>query len=180
MTTDVLTNQQVIRRAVRARAAALAARSVGDYDKDDAAEAELARLVAIDFSAAMAGRDFVDNLIREGHSVALDEARKWFPYEVHGLAVGRGQQAARDALNKLLGRRLDETFGYAPSEQEAVSLVHDLQTALEGYNHYYWEPQPPRPPRWKMLIAGLRPSSVTIGVSAIIRVAATWRFPRRR
>ena len=74
---------------------------------------------------------------------------------------------------------MDKALGYAPSEQEAVSLIRDLHTALEGYIYYRWGPQPSRPARWKMLLARLRPSSVTIGVSAIIKVAATWRFRRR-
>ena len=101
-------NCSVMRRAVRARAAALAGRSVGDVDKDDDAEAEFARLLAIDFSAAMAGKDFVDNLILEGHDVAVAAARKWLPFEMFGLTVGRAQQAANDALNDLWGPQLDK------------------------------------------------------------------------
>ncbi len=178
MTTSAFTNNQVTIQAVRARAAALSARSVGDDDKDDDAEAEFARLVAIDFSSAMAGRDFVDNLIEEGYNAVVGAVRKWLPFEMTGLAVGRGPQAAREALNELWGPQLDKALGYAPSEQEAVSLIRDLHTALEGYIYYRWGPQPSRPPLWKTLLVGLRPSSVTIGVSAVIRVAATWRFPR--
>lgn len=178
MTTNVLNNDHVMRQAIRARAAALAGRAVGDVDKDDDAEAEFDRLKAINFSAAMAGRDFVDNLIREGQNAVVESARQWLPFEMTGLAVGRGEQAAREALNELWGTRLDKVLGSAPSELEGESLISDLHTALEGYVYHAWGPQPSRPPRWKMLLARLRPSSVTIGVSAIIKVAATWRFPR--
>ena len=177
MTTHVLTNEQVMRQAIRARGAALAGRAIGDVDKDDDAEAEFARLKAIDFSAAMAGRDFVDNLITEGYNAVADAARQWLLFEMTGLAVGRGQIAAQEALKELWGTGLDKVLGYAPSEQEGESLVRDLQTALEGYTYHLWGPQPSRPPRWKALLAGLRPSSVTIGVSAIVKFAATWRFP---
>lgn len=176
MTTSAFTNSQVTIQAARARAAALAARSVGDDYKDDDAEAEFARLAAIDFSAAMAGRDFVDNLIEEGHNAVVGAVRKWLPFEMTGLAVGCGQQAAREALHELWGPRLDKALGSAPSEEESRSFVRDLHTAFEGYIRYRWGPGPSRPPRWKTLLARLRPSSVTISVSAIIRVAATWRF----
>ena len=180
MTTNVLTNDQVMRQAIRARAAALAGRAVGDVDKDDDAEVEFARLKAIDFSAAMAGRDFVDNLITEGHKAVVEAACQWLPFEMTGLAVGRGEQAAREALNELWGPQLDKALGFAPSEQEGESLIRDLHTALEGYICYVWGSQPSRLSRWKVLLAGLRPSSVTIGVSAIVKVAVTWRFPGRR
>ena len=179
MATNAFANNQVMLQAARARAAALSARSVGDDDKDDEAEAEFARLVAINFSAAMAGRDFIDNLITEGHNAVVGAARKWLPFEMTGLAVGRGQQAAREALHELWGPQLDKALENVPTEQEALSFVRDLHTALEGYIDYLWGAQPPRPPRWKMVLARLRPSSVTIGVSAIVRVVATWQFPRR-
>ena len=173
-------NCSVMRRAVRARAAALAGRSVGDVDKDDDAEAEFARLLAIDFSAAMAGKDFVDNLILDGHDVAVAAARKWLPFEMFGLTVGRAQQAANDALNDLWGPQLEKALGIPPSEQESVSLVRDLRTALEGYLYERWGPSPPRPPWWKETISRLRPSSVTIGVNAVFKATATWRFRGRK
>ena len=125
MATNVFTNDQVMLQAARARAAALSARSVGDDD----AEAEFARLVAIDFSASMAGRDFVDNLIIEGHNAVVDAVRKWLPFEMTGLAVGRGQRAAREVLNELWGPQLDKALENVPTEQEALLFVRDLHVA---------------------------------------------------
>ena len=102
MTTSAFTNNPVMLQAARARAAALAARCVGDDDKDDDAEAEFARLVAIDFSAAMAGRDFVDNLITGG-------------YNKERAPGGRGYQTD---INRALREHVDRT-----SRQETVSAA---------------------------------------------------------
>lgn len=174
-----LTNDEVMVRSARARAAVLAARYTGDERKENLAEEELDRLAKVNFSAMSAGRDLVDRLIEDGFDVVINASFAWWPFEMTGMAVGRGDEAARQALLDLWGPELDNHLGLAPSLAEGQSLILDLNAALEDYTLYKLSPSPPKPPWWKKALYSLRPASLTIGVSAPVRMVAKWQFRKR-
>ena len=54
-----------------------------------------------------AGRDLADRLIEDGFDVVIKAFFAWRPFEMTGMAVGRGDEAARQALLDLWGPELD-------------------------------------------------------------------------